>query len=260
MESSSKRKIIQLRNGVLTEKEDEIVNELHLKLAINFKKLSALMCSPSNIEDLTAGYLITSGILTPENKLVKLDYEKNKNIMHIELENNEIIKDLIFSVLKPVGCGAGDLLFVKYEKKITNYPQISVKSDFVSRIMQEFNKSSELFKETGGVHSAAICDNNGIIAVREDIGRHNAVDKVIGSVYLSDGTISDKFVLTSGRISSEIVMKLINANVQILISRSAPTQGAVELAELNDITLIGFARSSNFNVYCGYDRVEFVQQ
>jgi len=258
MQVSSKRKIVHLRNGILTEKEDEIVNELHLKLAINFKKLSSLMCSPADIEDLTAGYLVTSGILTPENNLLKLEYEPNKNIMHIELENNEIIKDLIFSVLKPVGCGAGDLLFVKHTQKIEALPDVTLNSDFISQIMLEFNKSSELFKETGGVHSAAICDQNGIITVREDIGRHNAVDKVIGSVYRSGGVISDKVVLTSGRISSEIVMKLINARVQVLISRSAPTSGAVELAELNGLTLIGFARATNFNVYCDFERIKFV--
>ena len=258
MESSSKRKIIQLRNGVLGEKEDEIVNELHLKLAINFKKLSSLMCSPADLEDLTAGYLVTSGILTAENQLVNLQYEQEKKIMHIELENNEIIKDLIFSVLKPVGCGAGDLLFVKYEKKISGLSEVKVSNSYVSRVMQEFNKSSDLFLNTGGVHSAGICDQTGILAVREDIGRHNAVDKVIGHIYRSGQMIADKIVLTSGRISSEIVMKLINANVQILISRSAPTAGAIELAELNGITLIGFARSNNFNVYCGYERVEFL--
>lgn len=257
MEISTFRNIIKYRNDVRSETSDQVVNEMVLNLAIDFKNLSAMTCSPEHLEELAAGYLVTSGIVTAENRLSSLKYEESKNIMHIELEDNSVIKEMVFSKLKPVGCGAGTLLFNL--KRSDNIPtsDLTVTNTQISALMNEFNKSSELFLSTGGVHSAAVSDGNSILVMREDIGRHNAIDKVIGNMYLAGKPFNDKIVLTSGRISSEIVLKLIYAGVRMIISRSAPTWKAIELAEENVITLIGFARSTNFNVYSHFERVLF---
>lgn len=257
MDISSFKNIIKYRNGVRSEIEDQVVSEMILNLAINFKNLSFMTCSPENLEELTAGYLITSGIISDSNNLIGLKYEESKNIMHIELEDNSVIKDMLFSKLKPVGCGAGDLLFAQNNLKSLTSDRISISKEKISEIMNKFNKSSELFLSTGGVHSAAISDGNSILVMREDIGRHNAIDKVIGNMYLGKNLLNDKIILTSGRISSEIVLKVIYAGIKMIISRSAPTQKAIELAEENGITLIGFARSTNFNIYSHFERVIF---
>ncbi|MBU4485327.1 MAG: formate dehydrogenase accessory sulfurtransferase FdhD, partial [Candidatus Delongbacteria bacterium] len=243
MEVSSKKLILKYKNGLKSEIYDEIVNEIVLNLAINFKNISSLTCSPECLKELTAGYLLTSGIITETNKLVDLKFEESKNIMHIELEDNSIVKDMIFSKLKPVGCGAGNLLFAKRDLKNIFEHKISITNEQISNLMAEFNKSSELFLATGGVHSAAISNGKSVLVMREDIGRHNAIDKVIGNIYLANDSLSDKIILTSGRLSSEIVMKAIYSGIQMIISRSAPTIRAIELAEENGITLIGFARS-----------------
>jgi FdhD protein len=259
MEISSFKNIIKYRNGVRSEIEDQVVSEMILNLAINFKNLSFMTCSPEYLEELTAGYLITSGIISDSNSLVGLKYEESKNIMHIELEDNSVIKDMIFSKLRPVGCGAGTLLFAEKKFNIIKNDKVKITNGSISGIMNEFNKSSELFLATGGVHSAAISDGKSILVMREDIGRHNAIDKVIGNMYLGKNSLNDKIILTSGRISSEIVLKVIYAGLKMIISRSAPTQKAIELAEENGITLIGFARSTNFNIYSHFERVVFEQ-
>jgi len=126
-----------------------------------------------------------------------------------------------------------------------------------TEVLIKFSKSSELFTETGGVHSAAISDGKEILVFREDIGRHNAVDKVIGSLVLAGITLSDKILLTSGRISSEIITKVIYAGVPVIISKSAPTQKAIEYAIKENITLIGFARGNSFNIYSNSHRISF---
>jgi len=259
MEISSFKNIIKYRNGVRSEIKDQVVSEMILNLAINFKNLSFMTCSPEYLEELTAGYLITSGIISDSNSLVGLKYEESKNIMHIELSDNSVIKDMIFSKLRPVGCGAGTLLFAQNGLKSLTSGKISIAKEKISEIMNEFNKSSELFLATGGVHSAAVSDGKSILVMREDIGRHNAIDKVIGNMYLGKNSLNDKIIITSGRISSEIVLKVIYAGIKMIISRSAPTQKAIELAEENGITLIGFARSTNFNIYSHFERVVFEQ-
>ncbi|MDD4206133.1 MAG: formate dehydrogenase accessory sulfurtransferase FdhD [Candidatus Delongbacteria bacterium] len=257
MEISSKLSIIRYRNGIRSETIDDVVNETELKLAINHKELSSLVCLPDHLEELTAGFLITSGIANEKNGLKGLNYDQEKKIMHIELTDNSVMKDLIFSKMKPVGCGAGTLLFVKDKMKPLTAGELRIRKEKISEMINEFNRSSELFLLTGGVHSAAISDNESIIVMREDIGRHNAIDKVIGNIYLAKGTLNDKIILTSGRISSEIVLKAIYAGIGMIISRSAPTSRAIEIAEDNGITLIGFARSTNFNVYTHQERVIF---
>jgi FdhD protein len=257
MEISSKKNIIRYRNGLRTETDDNIVNEIELKLAINHKELSSLVCLPGDLEELAAGFLITSGIIREGNGLVSLKYDGSKNIMHIELEDNSVIRDMIFSKMRPVGCGSGTLLFSKDGLKPVQDGSVRITKEKISELSSEFNKSSDLFIQTGGVHSAAITDGEKILVMREDIGRHNAIDKVIGHIYLSKSPLNDKIILTSGRISSEIVLKAVYAGIRMIISRSAPTARAVELSEANGITLIGFARSTNFNIYSGFGNIIF---
>ncbi len=257
MDTISMRKIIKYRNGKEDTADDEVVNEMNLTLSINFKNLTVMTCSPDYLEDLTSGYLVTSGIITEENPLKGMKFDHEKDIMYIELEDNSVIKDMIFSKLRPVGCGYGTLLFSRKEIPVIKTDEVKIKKDSVSELMQEFNKASDVFMRTGGVHSAAVSDGRSILIIREDIGRHNALDKAIGSLYLSKHKLNNKIILTSGRISSEIMLKLIYAGIPAVISRSAPTSAALDLAEKYGITVIGFARSTNFNVYTNPERIIF---
>ena len=116
-------------------------------------------------------------------------------------------------------------------------------------------KTSAVFKETGGVHISALCDNKKIIFFNEDIGRHNTVDKIIGKSLEKKISLKNKIILTSGRLSSEMVLKAAKQQIPLIASKSAPTELAVKLAKNLGMTLVGFVRSGRVNVYCGEKRV-----
>jgi FdhD protein len=122
-------------------------------------------------------------------------------------------------------------------------------------MVKDFQERSDVFKATGGVHSAALCDTNSILLFTEDIGRHNAIDKIFGGCLLEDIPLNDRAMMTSGRVSSEILLKVARRNIPILISKSAPTDVAVKLADNWGITLVGFVRGTKMNVYANSQRV-----
>ena len=123
-------------------------------------------------------------------------------------------------------------------------------------MVKKFQMKSELYKTTGGTHSAALSDGENILIFHEDIGRHNAVDKVIGDAFLQQIRLDDKILITSGRVSSEILLKVAKGGIPLLVAISAPTDMAVELANKLGITLIGFARGKRMNVYTHEERIK----
>ena len=125
----------------------------------------------------------------------------------------------------------------------------------LSALMREALRASEVHRRTGGVHMAALADASGLLLLREDIGRHNAVDKVIGAHLAAGGSFAGKVLLASGRLSSELLAKALRCGVPVLISRSAPTDRSIALARRSGLTLIGFARGQRLNVYSAPERV-----
>ncbi len=125
-----------------------------------------------------------------------------------------------------------------------------------AKTVEDFQKRSHLYSQTGGSHSAAIADEKKILVFREDIGRHNAIDKVIGRSLEEDIFLEDKILLTSGRISSEVLLKAQKCHIPIIISRGAPTNQAVKLAQEMDITVSGFVRGKSMNIYTKPERIE----
>jgi hypothetical protein len=132
---------------------------------------------------------------------------------------------------------------------------LRVSAGHICMLMEEFRRHSQLHRQTGGVHAAALADREKLLVFREDIGRHNAVDKVIGALLRQGDKYSDKLLLTSGRLSSEILHKTAACAVPIVVSRSAPTDRSVALARDRNITLIGFARGRRMNIYSGEGRI-----
>jgi FdhD protein len=146
---------------------------------------------------------------------------------------------------------ATDALTAK--KMSGNRVKISVEACF--RLMKEIQESAEVFKQTGGVHNAALCDQNGPVLMRMDIGRHNALDKIYGYCIKNRIPIDDKVIVFSGRISSEILLKVAKIGCAVVLSKSAPTELALKLAEQLGITAIGFIRNNSMNVYTHPERI-----
>lgn len=250
-------KIIKIINNKKESIDDVVANEIPLTINIGDKELVTLLCSPFDIEDLARGFLFTSGLIKKADEINKITVNKEQWTANIELTDNTMTENLIFKRLYTSGCGRGTLFYNIFD--IANRSKIisdtKINSIQISKLTTDFQKKSEIYLKTGGVHSAALSDGKDIIVFKEDIGRHNAIDKVIGSVISNSQLLNDKILLTSGRISSEVIFKIKKCGIPIVISRSAPTNQAIRLAREMDITLIGFARGTRMNIYSSEERI-----
>jgi len=227
----------------------EVVEEVPVALFVNGRHVMTAMMSPVQLEDFVTGYLFTEQIIKGFDEIESIRIEKNRI---------SVITRNLFKVLGPKktilsGCG-GSTSYIDAEK----LPKI--KSDFVISI-EKINESirdvlsSDLHRTTGGIHVVALLDTDKVISVSEDIGRHNAVDRVIGYGLRTGVDFSRTFIVSSGRISSEMVRKCLIANIPMIISRSATTTLAVEIAEKTGITIVGFVRAGKMNIYSQPQRI-----
>lgn len=248
-------KITKIRLGNREIKEDITVEEAPFTLNIGDKELVTLMCMPSDLDDLVTGFLFTSGLIKKIDDVKKIVINQERWTAHIDLV--EADTELVFKRLYTSGCGRGTLFYntadiIHRAKVISDFKIEAAKIDI---LMADFQKRSEIYLKTGGAHSAALADDKGILIFREDIGRHNAIDKVIGSRLKERRDFKDKVMITSGRISSEVLLKAQKCFVPVIISRSAPTNQAIRLGRDMDITLVGFARPNRMNIYSVEERI-----
>jgi FdhD protein len=220
--------------------------------------LVTLLCSPADLKYLAIGFLVSEGLLKSKDEIKKIVVDDQRGVVRVETEEDKgLASQLLFKRLITSGCGRGASFYsaadVKNQARVES--QIVISAPQVFALVKEFQHRSQVYKATGGVHSAALCDTKSILVFSEDIGRHNAIDKIFGECMLTDLPTEDRLIITSGRISSEILFKVAKRNIPILISKSAPTNLGVKLAADFGITLIGFARGKRMNVYTDSWRV-----
>jgi len=253
-------KIKKIKGTTVESVEDYVVSEIPLTLIVDNKELATLLCSPEDVEDLVRGFLFTSGLIKTTSDIGKLTLDRERWTVAIDLVRNNQTEELVFKRLFTSGCGRGTLFYNAFD--ITNRSKITsdlkIPSNAIHAFMVDFQKKSVMYLKTGGVHSAGIADKNGMLVFREDIGRHNAVDKVIGYAMQHNITFEDKILLTSGRISSEIIFKVRKCTIAIVVSRGTATNQAVRHARAMDITLVGFARGNRMNIYSALERIEIM--
>ena len=232
--------------------EDIVTRELPLTIVFNNRELVTLLCSPVDLKYLAIGFLSSEGLLNSKDDVKEITVDDQKGIVWIETEGGkgsdiEIPpKRLITS-----GGGRGASLYngAGVQNRASVESQARLAASEVFALIKEFQNRSQIFKTTGGVHSAALCDAKNILVFKEDIGRHNAIDKVFGECIWEDIPIADRIIITSGRISSEILLKVAKRNIPILVSKAAPTNLGVRLANNLGVTLIGFVRGERMNIY-----------
>lgn len=244
--------IIQFNSGEKSVKKDFIVKEIPFTILVNGQEIVTLLCSPDKLEYLAVGFLLSEGLIKSDTQIKSVNLGKDGHYANVELDGDfQVPQDFFRKRLISSGCGRGSSFYnprdaLDYEP-INSDIQISYKQ--VTDLMRQFQEKSSLFKKTGGVHSAALCNLGEIEIFTEDIGRHNAIDKIFGQCLLKGISTEDKVILTSGRISSEILIKVAKGKIPIIISRAAPTDLAVGLAEKMRVTLIGFVRGKRMNIY-----------
>ncbi len=244
-----KKNIIKKHGTYSEEIEDFIAVEKRLRVTINGKDFITLFCTPIMIKELITGLFLTEDIFSEMPSEISIVYG-NELLVDI-ISEEAILTDDITTTRRVAG-----ITFEKKRKieKIEN--DFSLDSKSLLNIFNDFQQKSELFNLTGCFHVAALSDGEKILAFAEDIGRHNAVDKVIGYSILNNISFKDKLILVSCRISSEIISKCSRWGIPIIASRAAPTTLAIEIAEISDITLIGFVRGERMNIYTNPQRIK----
>jgi FdhD protein len=223
---------------------DVVVAEFPLIITLNNHEVVTLLCSPANLDYLAIGFLFSEGLIESKNDIKEIRVDDKGGMVEVETKKGSLpsSRRLVTS-----GGGRGTPFYHHTQAKVESDIEISVGEVFA--LLDEFVQRSAVFKATGGVHSAALCDTKSILVFSEDIGRHNAIDKVFGECLLKDIPTAGRLVITSGRVSSEILLKVAKRNVPVLISKSAPTNMGVKLAGDLGMTLIGFARGRKANIY-----------
>lgn len=211
---------------------DFLAREKEVSIYLNEKRISRLYCTPSDIKQLAAGFLFSEGWIENRGDLVSI---KSRN-------------GSVWAKVSRLSPGLNFEL-----RKIR--ASLSIPSQAVYRIMENFSRISKLFKRSGAVHTAALSDGKKIILYKDDISRHNALDKLCGECWLRGIDLKDKLLFTSGRVPQEVAMKALRWQVPILVSVSAVTAEAASLAQKWQATLIGFCRGRKMNIYSCPERI-----
>lgn len=231
--------------------EDLIAVEKRIKIFVNDEEVVSLSASPLQIKELIIGFLMTEGILKgdwcPEKIII--DYDEK------EIKAKVLLEGFVSLDGKTItsGCMSSVSFITDLKTKIND--TLSVNAQSLFNLFKEFQLKSTLYRTTGCIHAAALADREKILFIAEDVGRHNAVDKVVGWALLNKIPFQEKIMLVSGRISSEMVLKTAKWKIPLIVSRAAPTSLAVEIAENVGLTIIGFLRGDRFNIYCNGERI-----
>ena len=252
------RNIIRIKHGARETVRDALAIEAAVTLFVNQQEIVTLLCTPSRLEHLAAGYLFSEGIVKSADDIRTVAHDAAGGVVNVELIGNLPPEAEVFEHRAlTTGCGRGTMFYALQDQAgLTRVrSDARVAAPRIAALMRNLQERSGLFLTTGAVHSAALAHAHCIVCTGEDVGRHNAVDKVIGRAVLERMDLHDKILLTSGRISSEILTKTVRAGIPILVSRSAPTLLAVRYAQRLGVTLAGFVRGNRMNVYTHAQRI-----
>ncbi len=251
IEPHKRLQILRVKENSVCETDDFVAIEKRVRILVNGRHLLSLFCSPFMVREFVAGVIYNEGLISGGWCADRMSIEYGNEIT-VDVPADGTVMEGEKTITS--GCAGG----VSFTRSL---PQDKLSDntifDFfrIRDLYHEFQKKSDGYKSTGGVHSAALADNGHILVFTEDIGRHNAVDKVIGYALLENIPFPGKIMLASGRLSSEIVSKCVRCGIPVIVSRAAPTSLAVEIADAAGLTLVGFVRGERMNIYTGTERI-----
>jgi FdhD protein len=249
--SEPELKGLKFAAGTWQESPISVPVEFNLTLFINSRELVTIMCTPVKLNCLVLGYLYSEGIIQNLKEVTSMRVCEDDAVADVVLERQDFVlpeKRILTS-----GCGGG----ISFNNKIAQISSnLTINPENILLLMRKMLENAASYNLTGGIHTSVICDSSGIIAMAEDIGRHNTIDKLTGECLLRKIATKDKVLLTSGRISSEMLRKAAAMQVPVLVSLTSPTERAVRLAEISGMTLVGYARGDHLTVYANPKRLQ----
>ncbi|MFG2924438.1 formate dehydrogenase accessory sulfurtransferase FdhD [Streptomyces sp. NPDC048305] len=271
---TERRRTIRVRDGAVTTRPDTLVAEEPLEIRLNGRPLAITMRTPGDDFALAAGFLVSEGVIGESSEVQSIVYcagatadgVNTYNVVDVKLAPGVAVPDItlernVYTTSSCGLCGKASLDAVRTATRhpVADTPPVLVTPALLSALPGRLREAQRVFDRTGGLHAAALFSPEGeLLDVREDVGRHNAVDKLVGRA-LTDGRLplSRSVLLVSGRASFELAQKAVMAGIPVLAAVSAPSSLAVDLAAESGLTLVGFLRGSSMNVYAGDHRIVF---
>ncbi len=216
--------------------------------------MATFMCTPEDLKELAVGHLWGRGLISSLQQVHLLGACDDMRTITVRLANS-LPQSLSLDQLLSSACGSGG--FIEDDKLLEHRisSDLTVSLDFLRRCFAEMHGRAHRYREAGGIHSAALIDDSGVLDVKEDVGRHNAIDKALGVCLFRGLDPGECGLITTGRLSSDMVLKALGAGVGLLATRSIPTTLALDIAESTGLTLIGRAHMKDPHIYCGGGRI-----
>ncbi|MFE4823355.1 formate dehydrogenase accessory sulfurtransferase FdhD [Streptomyces sp. NPDC056704] len=272
---TERRKVIRIRDGAISTRPDTLVAEEPLEIRLNGKPLAITMRTPGDDFALAAGFLVSEGVFGRADELQNIVYcagatvdgSNTYNVVDVRTAPGVVLPDItlernVYTTSSCGLCGKASLDAVRTTARWSiddgaDAPPVRLEPALLAGLPDRLREAQRVFDRTGGLHAAALFTEDGeMLDVREDVGRHNAVDKLVGrALQRGDLPLSRTILLVSGRASFELAQKAVMAGIPVLAAVSAPSSLAVDLAAETGLTLVGFLRGPSMNVYAGEHRI-----
>jgi FdhD protein len=239
--------------------ETAVVTERPLTLFLNAREIVTMMTIGDRPDLLAVGYLLNQSMLGSEDEITRVDYEEDIGTVVVRTRTETNFEDKLKKKIQTSGCAQGTVFGDLMEEfdKVELSPTAKVKTSWLYQLTKKINTAPSLYLKAGAIHGCVLAQEDRPLVYMEDVGRHNAVDKIAGYMFLNRVAPDDKIFYTTGRLTSEMVIKTVKMRIPILVSRSGFTAWGVELARKANLTLIGRARGKRFVALAGLERIIF---
>ena len=235
----------------------KVTIERPLTLYLNSQEIVTMMTIGDYPEYLAIGYLLNQNMLYPEDKIISIDYDEDLAVVVVRTHNKTNFEDKLRKKTLTSGCAQGTIFgdLMEHVEKTRFAYNTSISTSVIFSLLNKINTTPSLYLESGAIHGCVLAETDHPIVYMEDVGRHNAVDKIAGYMRQENIEPEDKIFYTTGRLTSEMIIKTIHMGIPILISRSGFTEWGVSLARKANLTLIGRAKGKRFIALSGENRI-----
>jgi len=251
---------VDVNTSEIVKKEDVVASEVPLHIFIGAAHFVSILCSPTMLKELVVGHLLGEGIMNSVDERANIEFREKNRCFVTPADDERGVALKPYTRLIVSACGAtgyGSLSDLLEDVEWKPLPSWQIQAKIIVESVKRLNVLGKVFRKTGGIHVAALFKRDGeVVILAEDVGRHNAVDKVIGAAALEGGGLSECFLALSGRLTGDIVLKAARVGVPVVASLSAAVNSGVEVAEKAGVTLVGFVRGNRMNIYAGLERIK----
>lgn len=235
----------------------DVVTEKPLTIYLNSQEIVTTMTLGDMPKELSVGYLLNQNMINRKDVIEDIDYDEDIDVVVVRTKRKTNYEKKLSKKIRTSGCAVGtvygDMMEIFYDIKLNN--ETKIKSSWMRKISKNIIEVPSLYLKAGAIHGCALCLNDNILAYVEDVGRHNAVDKIAGWMFLNNIEGNDKIFYTTGRLTSEMIIKTVQMEIPILLSRSGFTESGVNLANEANLSLIGRMKGKRFILLSGRHRV-----